>query len=62
MEIDLKAAQFQHIYFMKTKNEVFKRFEEFKALVDNQTRRNIHVLRSNNGAEYISNAFKNLCA
>lgn len=25
------------IYFMKTKDEVFSRFQEFKALVENQT-------------------------
>jgi hypothetical protein len=28
------------IYFLKTKSEVFKRFQEFKALVENQTRKN----------------------
>jgi hypothetical protein len=37
------------IYFMKTKDEVFSRFQEFKDLVENQTRRKIKVLRSDNG-------------
>ena len=50
------------IYFMKTKDEVFSRFQEFKALVENQTRRKIKTLRSNNGGEYTSKAFKDFCA
>jgi hypothetical protein len=49
------------IYFMKTKDEVFSRFQEYKALVENQTRRKIKTLRSDNGGEYISKAFKDLC-
>ena len=50
------------IYFMKTKNEVFKKFQEFKALVENQTGRKIKVFRSDNGGEYTSNAFVAFCA
>jgi hypothetical protein len=34
------------IYFLKTKDEVFSRFQEFKALVENQTGKKIKVLRS----------------
>jgi transposase InsO family protein len=49
------------IYFMKTKDEVFSRFREFKALVENQTGRKVRVLRSDNGGEYTSNDFKNFC-
>ena len=37
------------IYFLKNKSEVFERFLEFKDLVENQTNRNITVLRTNNG-------------
>jgi transposase InsO family protein len=37
------------IYFLKTKDEVFDRFREFKALVENQSGRRIQVLRSDNG-------------
>jgi hypothetical protein len=39
------------IFFLKTKDEVFKRFQEFKALVENQTGRKIKVLRSDNGGD-----------
>jgi hypothetical protein len=37
------------IYFLKTKDEVFDRFREFRALVENQTGRRIRVLRSTMG-------------
>ena len=33
------------IYFLKIKDEVFGRFQEFRALVENQTRRKIWVLK-----------------
>jgi transposase InsO family protein len=46
---------------MKTKDEVFIRFQEFKALLENQTGRKIKVLRSDNKGEYTSNAFKSFC-
>lgn len=50
------------IYFMKNKDEVFSRFKEFKALVENQTGKKIKILRSDNGGKYTSNAFKDFCA
>jgi transposase InsO family protein len=49
------------IYFIKTKDEVFSRFQEFKALMEKQTGRKIKVLRSDNGGEYTSNDFKSFC-
>jgi transposase InsO family protein len=49
------------IYFLKTKDEVFSRFQEFKALVENQTRKKIKVLRSDNGGEYTSKEFEGFC-
>ena len=49
------------ISFMKTKAEVFSRFQEFKALVENQTRKKIKVLRSENWREYTSNVFNDSC-
>ena len=50
------------IYFLKTKSEVFKRFQEFKALVETQTGRKIKVLRSDNGGEYTLGEFVDFCA
>jgi hypothetical protein len=49
------------IYFMKTKDEVFSRFQELKAFVENQTGGKIKVLRSDNGGKYTLSAFKELC-
>jgi len=45
------------IYFLKTKDEVFGRFKEFKALVENLTGKKIKVLPSNNGGEYVDKDF-----
>jgi transposase InsO family protein len=50
------------IFLMKNKDEVLSRFVEFKALVEKQTSKKIKALRSDNGGEYISNAFRGLCS
>ena len=47
---------------MKAKSEVFKCFQEFKDLVENQTGRKIKVLRLENGGEYIDREFVDFCA
>lgn len=46
------------VYVIKNKNEIFKRFVEFKSLVENQTGRTIKVLRTDNGTEYVNSAFQ----
>jgi hypothetical protein len=50
------------IYFLKAKSDVFGRFQEFRALVENQTGKKIKVLRSDNGGEYSSRQFVDFCA
>lgn len=42
------------VYLMKTKDEVFTKFQEFKAEVENLTERRIKILIFNNGGEYTS--------
>ena len=42
---------------MKEKSETFNKFQEFKALVKNKTRKKICVLSSNNGGEFESHEF-----
>lgn len=42
------------VYFLKNKSEVFEKFQNFKALVENQSGLRIKVLRTNRGGEYIS--------
>jgi transposase InsO family protein len=49
------------IYFLKTKDGVLARFQEFKAQVENLIGRRIKVLRSDNGGEYTSRDFCDFC-
>jgi hypothetical protein len=46
---------------MKTKGRVFNRFEEFKYILENQTGKEMKVFKSDNGGEYTSNEFNDLC-
>ena len=46
---------------MKGKEEVFNKFKEFKALVENHTEKKIKTLRSDNGDKFTLNEFKDLC-
>ena len=50
-----------YIYFMKNKDEVFSKFKEFKALIENHTEKKIKTFRSDNGQEFTSNEFKEIC-
>jgi transposase InsO family protein len=49
------------IYFLKTKAESFNRFQDFKNLVENQTGRHIGVFRTDNGKEFDSYKYDELC-
>jgi transposase InsO family protein len=49
------------IYFIKTKDEVFRKFQEFKAQVENLTGNKIKVLRTSNGGEFTSKDFNDFC-
>jgi hypothetical protein len=49
------------IYFLGKKYEVFEKFKEFKALVENQTKKRIKVLRTDNGGELRGNEFEEFC-
>ena len=49
------------IYFLKNKSEVFGKFKEFKALIENHNEKKIKTFRSDNGGEFTSNEFKELC-
>ena len=49
------------IYFLKNKDEAFKWFCTFKALVENPTGKKIQILRTDNGTEYESNEFNDYC-
>jgi hypothetical protein len=49
------------IYFLKTKDESFNRFQDFKNLVENQTRRHIRVFKLDNGKEFDSFKYDKIC-
>lgn len=50
------------IYFIRHKSEVFSRFRQWKAEVENQTGRKIKYLRSDNGLEYKDSEFMKFCS
>jgi transposase InsO family protein len=49
------------IYFLRNKYEVFDKFKEFKVLVENQIEKKIKALRMDNGGEFCSKEFEELC-
>jgi hypothetical protein len=49
------------IYFLKKKSEFFDRFKEFKALVENQSEKQIKVLTIDNSGEFCGNEFEEFC-
>jgi transposase InsO family protein len=49
------------IYFLRKKSEVFDRLKDFKAIVENQKKKIIKVLRTYNGGEFYGNEFEELC-
>ena len=49
------------IYFMKAKTETFAKFQEFKTFIEKQTGSHIRALRSDNGSEFDSHHFTDLC-
>ena len=46
------------ICFLQKKYEVFSKFKEFKALVENKSENKIKVLRAYNGGEFCGNEFE----
>ena len=46
---------------MRAKSETFDKFQEFKTFVEKQTGSQIRALRSDNGGEFDSHHFKDLC-
>ena len=46
------------IYFLKTKDEAFSKFKEWKLEVENQTSKKVKCLRTYNGLEYCNTRFE----
>jgi transposase InsO family protein len=49
------------LYLLKTKDEVFSKFQEFKVEIENLTSKKIKTLRTYNGGEYTSKEFVAFC-
>jgi transposase InsO family protein len=49
------------LYLLKKKDEVFSKFQEFKAEIENLASKKIKTLRANNGGEYTSKEFVAFC-
>lgn len=49
------------VYFLKYKSEVFATFKTFKDFVEKQSSHSIKNLRTDNGGEYVNQAFKDFC-
>nr|GEU89796.1 retrovirus-related Pol polyprotein from transposon TNT 1-94 [Tanacetum cinerariifolium] len=49
------------VFFLKHKDEVFPTFKEWKMLIENQTRKKIKKLRTDNGLEFCGESFNALC-
>ena len=51
-------TRYSWVYMLKTKDQVFERFCEWKALVEKQTKHKLKTLRTDNGGEYTSRRFE----
>ena len=46
------------VYFLKKKYDVFEMFKKWKALVENETGKNLKCVKLDNGGEYCSKSFE----
>lgn len=49
------------IYFLRTKDEAFRTFVEWKTMVENQSNRKVKKLRTDNGLEFCNQEFDGFC-
>jgi transposase InsO family protein len=54
-------SRYTWVYFIRRKSDVFEYFKEFITITEKQTGKCIKVLRSDEGGEYTSGAFKSYC-
>ena len=53
-------SRYATVYLLKSKEEVYMKFDHFKRFVENKFERKIKRLRSDNGTEYINENFEKL--
>ena len=49
------------VYVLKHKDDTFKKFQEWKVLVENQTEKKVKKLRTDNGLEFCNHEFDKFC-
>lgn len=49
------------VYILKSKDEAFEKFKEWKSLVENQSEKKVKKLRTDNGLEFCSGWFNKFC-
>ena len=52
-------SRYRFVYLMRHKSESFEKFKEFKNELQNQLGKNIKILRSDHGGEYLTKEFDN---
>ena len=52
-------SRYSWVYIIKTKDQVFRCFVEWKELVEKATKKSIRTFRTDNGGEYTSSQFEN---
>ena len=53
-----EKTHYSWVYFLKTKDQAFDRFQEWKAMVEKVSGKKLKTLRSDNGGEYTSKMFE----
>ena len=51
-------SKYPWVYILKTKDQVFNYFLEWKALVEKAIKKKVKILRTDNGGEYTSTRFQ----
>ena len=52
-------SRYSWVYIIKTKDQVFQCFLEWKALAEKATKKKVRTFRTDNGGEYTSSQFEN---
>ena len=55
-------SRYSWVFFIKKMSEVLEKFIELKALIENASSKNIKILRSDNGGEYVINELLHICS
>ena len=55
-------SRYTWVFFIKKKSEVYEKFTDLKALIENASGQKIKILRTKNGREYVSNELLHICS